>query len=484
MIKHLRQLAFESLIYGLSGIISRFLGIFLVPIYTRLFTPEDYGIMSLVTTTMAVINIFVVLALDNSAARWYFDTEDLAERKSILASWAWCQVIVASVFALLIFGFSDWLGMVIVKRSDAGSYFRLAAGTLPLSVLGFVAVNWLRMQRRPWSTTFLTLGTTLTTIGLTLVFVVVLRWSIEGVFAAQLIGAAVGTLVAIILMKDWINPVYFRFHRLREMLRFGLPLIPAALAFWVVSSIDRYFLQFYASTTDVGLYQVGSSVAASIVLITGAFQQAWGPFAMSIHKQDHARKIYANVLMSYVCLTSIIGVTLALFSSEVIKIFATAAYLEASSVVGILSFSYIMIGVYYIASIGPSIVKTTAPTGIAITLAAGLDIILNLALVPHFGKIGSALSTFISQALVPAYIFYHAQRLYPIPYRFGAMTVVFMFSFAVMAAGRFIFFDNVWLGLGYKLALIGLFGPVFFVFRIITVSHARRLIHTLSWRLG
>src|SRR5438445_2146144 len=127
MLKHLRQLALESLVYGLSGIAARFITVFLVPIYTRIFTPTDYGSLSLVNTTMSLIAIFVVLALDNSAHRWFWDTENEVDRKQTLASWAWCQFATASIAASVVLLFSNRLGRVVIGNLDAGLYFRIAA---------------------------------------------------------------------------------------------------------------------------------------------------------------------------------------------------------------------------------------------------------------------------------------------------------------------------------------------------------------------
>ena len=152
IVQSVRQLASEAIVYGVSGVISRFLSFLLLPIYTRIFSPEDYGVMSLVSATMMLVSIFVVLALDSSAQRWYWDSDDPEDRKSTLASWAWCQIVVSVVFALFVGLASDTLGQTIVGRGDAGLYFRIAALALPLSVLGGVITNWLRMQRRAWAT--------------------------------------------------------------------------------------------------------------------------------------------------------------------------------------------------------------------------------------------------------------------------------------------------------------------------------------------
>ena len=379
MLKQMRQLGAESLIYGISGVVSRFIGFFLMPIYTRVFAPEDYGVISLITTTMAAISVFVVLALDSAAGRWYYDTDEGAERKHIIASWAWCQLGASLGLAALILVFSSQLAQLITGSAAAGRYFRLTALALPLTVLGSILTNWLRFQRRPWTTIAYTIASSLATILLSILFVVSLRWGLTGVYAAQLLSAALSTLVAAILLRDWIHPRHFRWVRLAEMLRFSLPLIPAALAYWVVSFSGRFYVQAYGSTSEVGLYQVGTSLAAIVAIATGAFQQAWGPFAMSIHKRADAREVYALVFLLYIWLASALSAAIALFAPELVRLLATSRYLGASSVVGILAFGYVMIGLTYIANVGPTIAKVTAPAGLALTAAALLNILLNIA---------------------------------------------------------------------------------------------------------
>jgi O-antigen/teichoic acid export membrane protein len=471
MLKYLRQLASESLIYGLANIISRFLNVLLVPIYTRLFTPEDYGVMSLVTTSMAVVSILVVLGLDNSAHRWYWDTEEIEHQKSTLASWAWCQVFVSSVFAIVIFIYAGWFSSLIVGNKIAALYFQLTAIALPLSALQKVTNGWLRMRRRPWATMAYSLTISLLTIVLTIVFVIYLRWGLTGIYAAQVITAGVSTVIAIALMRDWISPWHFQWQRLSEMLRYALPMIPAGLALWVVNLSDRYFLQFYTSTSEVGLYQVGSSIAAFVALVTGAFQQAWGPFAMSIHQQTDAKKVYAQVLLTYLWLTSLISTALTLFAPEAIQIFATQQYLGASKVVGSLTFSYVMIGLTYIASIGPALVKTSTPTGLAITFAAGLNLILNFILVPSMGMMGAAVATLLSQSIISPYIFWRSQQLYPISYRFKPAIAILALSAFLVWASTYWSFENLFLEIGYKFTLLALFIPAIFLFRIIPVKN-------------
>jgi len=133
-----------------------------------------------------------------------------------------------------------------------------------------------------------------------------------------------------------------------------------------------------------------------------------------------------------------------------------------------------MMGLVYIAVIGPTIVKDTKPTGVAVTIAALLNIGLNFWFVPRMGKEGAALATLMSQGLVPVYLFYRAQQMYPIPYRFGPAVSLGILAWILIWIGSGWQFDNLWVGVIAKLALLALFIPALFVLRIVTPAQALR----------
>lgn len=478
------QLASESVVYGLSSVLSKMAYILLVPIYTRVFSPAEYGAMSLVVTVMAAASVMVVLALDNSAHRWFYESDDAADRKATIASWAWCQVGVALLFAVAISAGAERIGEALVGTRAAGGYVRLAAWALPLSAMSMVCTNWLRMQRRAWGTLLFNLATVASSLLLTVALVVGMGQGIAGVFQAQLLTAAWTTVVAVAVMRDWLHPAHFRRGRLAEMLRYALPLIPAALSFWVVNAIDRLFVQRYSTTADVGVYQVGYAVASCVALGTQAFQQAWGPFSMSIHREADARKFYADALLVYLWLTCLASTVVGVLAPEILRVFAGPAYAGASRVVALLAFGYVMIGLTYIAGLGPSLARRTSPVGIAITAAAGLNIALNLVLTPRLGKEGAALSTLLSQAAVPLYLFRRSQQLYPIPYRFGAAIAIVALAGAATAVGISWRFSTPWIGVPVKLLLAGSLVPALFALRIVSLATVSGAVRRLRMPAG
>jgi len=263
------------------------------------------------------------------------------------------------------------------------------------------------------------------------IFVVILRTGFIGVFYAQITASIIAAVWTLILFRNTIDPRFFRWQKWKEMFQFSYPLIPGSVAFWVINLSGIYFIQSFENAREVGLYQIGISIASAMALLTGAFQMAWGPLAFSIYKQADAKQIYAQTLNLYMGATCAIAVLITLFAREIILVLATPDYAGAFWVAGIFSFNYAVIGLSYIAVIGASLAKNNKAFGIASVASAVLLVSLNLIFVPRFGKEGAALATLVSQLAIPAAVFWHSQILYPIPYNFPKAALIFFSGLAI-----------------------------------------------------
>jgi O-antigen/teichoic acid export membrane protein len=456
----IKSLAKDSLIYGVAGIISRMISIFLVPVYTRIFQPSDYGIISLINTTFFLVNMLAICALDNSAARWYYESNHEVERKKTIASWFWFQLGLSLVLLLLLV-----FSMPLVSRyllnipvKDMWLIWLLPCCTLLTNILPTIIWNWYRFNRKPKATIIFTLSQSLLTMGLTILFVVFLKFGITGVYAALFISSFLFSAIAIVELKDWIAMKYFDRNKIRQMLVFALPLIPAALGYWLINSTDAYFLQFFRNKTEVGLFSVGASLASGVALFTGAFQQAWSPFAFSIINEPDSKTTYANVFLTFGIIASIINLGMFLFTPELLMLLTSPQYYNAAWVASILSLNIILVAFGYIASIGTGIVKNNKYYSIGILLAAVVTVVLDIILIPHWGKEGSAIATVVAQLIVPVYLFYHAQRLYPVPYQFGKVVMFLLGSLFLGLLGRYFTYDGIITALLIKSCII-----IFFV---------------------
>jgi O-antigen/teichoic acid export membrane protein len=444
----LQKLGKESLIYGLSGVLTRFVSIFLTPIYTGIFVPSDYGIVSLVTTVFALLSILLILSLDNSMGRWYYDNEDEKDRKITLNTFLWSCFSFAVLLSLLVVVFRDFIAKQIIREPVTAPLLVLMAINLPLTIFSVFTVNVLRMQRKPAATMIFTLVSSLLNIGLNVLFVIILQLGIPGIFYAQLGTSIVAVIWTFVLFRKIISPFYFDRDRWVKMFLFSYPLIPGTLAYWVINLSGAYFIQLIDNTHEVGLYQIGINLASAVAFFTSAFQMAWGPFAYSIHKQSEAKQIYAQALLAFLAISCAISLGVMLFAPEILMILTRPSYYDAAFVSGLLAFNHIVIGLASIASIGPGIARNNNAFGISMVVSAGLLVAFNLVLVPRFGKEGAAISILLSQSIVPIALFVHGQKLYPIPYKFGQALFTLATSFILGVAGMWTLHFRVPLGSG------------------------------------
>lgn len=425
MWKHLRQLTKESVIYGFSGAFAAVVQLVLVPLYTNTLKDSgEYGVVNLVLSTMNVLTIVAVLGLDNSAHRWYWQHEEQHDRLRTVGTWALTNIVTNTLIGVLVFLAAPLLTAAFKLPAVDADYFRIGALTLPLGALAIVTTGWLRMRRMPLPAVAFTVTSNLAIVAFSILFVAKLGWGVRGVLWAMVAGDMAVTLMGLWLLRSVLRPAMFDRSRLGEMLHYSLPLLPAALAGWSITGAGQYFIQHYYGESQVGLFAVGSKIATVAFVVTVAFQTAWGPFAMSLHKRAEAKQVYAGAMLLYVWVMCLLATLLTLFAHDLVRIISKPDYFGAESVVGLLVFSFIFIGLKFIAAIGLNIVKDTRPIGIAVTASGAIFIGLCVLLVPRYGIVGAALSTLLSQALIPLYLFHRAQREYPVPYRFGTATLI------------------------------------------------------------
>lgn len=472
MIKYFKQLTGDSLIYGISSVVSGFISLFLVPVYTKIFTPNDYGILNLVNVTFFLLGIFVVFGLDTSVAVWFWDKTEEDERKKTFASWFWFQLAVSGLACLFTIIFSFFLSRIILSNGNYYYLFILAGLNLPLVSTHRILINWYKYQRKPFPTVAFTLTISLLIIGLSILFVVVLRVGVKGVFIAQLIASFIGAIVVLARLRSWIRWNFFDRDRLKEMLRFATPLVPAALSFWALSNAGSYVIEKFASKSEVGLYQIGVTFAGFVNIVVMAFNQAWPPFALSISKHDNHQKVYANVFLFYVTVGCLLATALWVFAPEILHLLTAPSYYAASNVVGILGFNVFIMGIANITTIGCNIVKTNKPYAQGVFIASILSVALYFLLVPVFGKEGAAWSTLTGSISLVIYVSYKSEKLYPVQYNWGR-TVLY-----ILMGGAVIFFSRYNLILKHEMGLEGkvlLFLCFILVLGLLNISTFRKI---------
>ncbi len=473
--KHLKQLAGESAVYGLARTSTKLVAVFLVPLYTRVFTPEDFGIIALIEVLIGLVGMFAVLGLDGAAARWYYDSDEVDDRRATIGSWFWCELAAGAAMAAGLVVFAPGVSALLCGSPEYSGLIRLSAVALPLATAGRVLGSWLRYQRRPWATIAFTTAASLATIALIVLFVLVGRQGLTGLYVAKLIAAILSTAVSVVVLRSWIAAGAFSWDRLRRMLRYGLPMVPAAVGLWVMMSADRFVLRIYCPTGEIGLYAIATMVASVVALAGAAFTQAWGPFAFSIQNQNGAPQVYARVLDFYSFLGCILCTAIALFAPLLLRLLTTEAYYAAASCVALLAFGYFFDGARYIAALGTSLAKNSVPNALSIGIGAAVNMGLNFLLIPSFGRDGAAVATMAAYACSVVYLFAASQRNYRIPYRWRAAVICPAFSWAIVGICWWLLPEVSLLDVAARAAMLLLFIPLGVSLGLIRWRHVARL---------
>ena len=475
---HIARLAKESAVYSISGALSGIAMIFLVPIYTRSFSVAEYGIYSLLLLLGGMLTMFSVLALDSAASRWFFDDEDKRHQQSTISSWFRCQAVCSTLLALLLCCFlsplSRWL-------SDNCQQVRLplllVAATIPASTVHIIFSCWLRYRRRAVLAVFTAVLQLALSLGLTFWLVLVRRMGLTGVFTANLATVIVLSSIGGIVMRHYLSPGKFSFRLLKEMLHYSLPLIPAALCLWIMVNMDRFMLKFYIGDREVGLYSVASTIALSVGLLTTAFSQAWGPFAFSIMNTAEAKSVYAKVNDYYMFLGCIAGTGVALLAPLLLRIFATEEYYSVAGITGILCFGTLLNGSRYVAALGCSIAKRSVPNAVSIMIGAGVNLVLNMLLIPLFGISGAAWATVIAWLSSVFYLYAASQKCYYIPYRWKSAIYSVLLAAGLISVNYFIWGGSCTVpGVLLRLSSLLLFIPLGVILGLVPNMHKRLIL--------
>jgi O-antigen/teichoic acid export membrane protein len=416
----LKGLLKDSVIYGLSGIISSFISIFLIPLYTKVFEPSDYGIISIITTSLVFINILIIFGMDNSAAVWFWDSTSKEERKKTFNSWVWFLGLCSIVIMLLVIGLSTPLSYLFFSTGEYKILFVLLGINCLFTGFQKVVNIWCRMLQQPIKAMIFSLVILGMTLGFNIFFILYLRIGIKGVFFSQIIASATGFIFMFFLLRDWIDIKSFSKDRLLKMLKFSLPLVPAAILYWLMNMASVYFLKIFSfPNAEIGLYQIGVSVANILNLVAWAFFQAWTPFSLSVSKMPDSKDIYRKIFQLYCVIGFFASFTLMLFARDILQFFTRAAYIPAWFVLGLLAINIVILGIPKILSIANNLTKKNASYLVAMTLGSATTIICFIFFIPRYGKEGAAISMIAGNLGVCLYLAWKAQKLYYIPYNFS-----------------------------------------------------------------
>ena len=421
MKSQLKQLTKDSIIYGIGGVIAKGIGFLLLPIFTRIFTPIEYGTIEMLVVLNSFLGILLTMGMRAAQSFYFFEQKSAGketQRSMVTAILQW-RLIWGSIIVISATFLSPLLNKFFFNGQLAMKYFAIAfIGALFAQVM-HQSVDVFRLLYRSWKYIAVTLGNAVLSAIISITLVVWLNWGIIGYF----VGFGIGSIFAAIFgcwgIRDYLDFSALHKNWWPKLLKFGVPLMPAGLAMYVLNTADRWFINYFHGQNALGMYAVGAKFSMFIALAVNAFRQAWWPVSMDALHSPDSSELFRTVARLYLGLGITFVVLLTSLSPLLMRWLCERSYYPAYPIIGILSWQAIFYGFYLIVVTGIWNKKKTFLVPITMTTVALINIALDAWLVPEFSVIGAGIATSISFLIWSIITIMISEKLWPVGYPRG-----------------------------------------------------------------
>jgi len=430
----LRRLGRHSAIYGLGGLVSRILATLLLPLYTHYLPPNAYGRVEIVTAATAVLAIVLQLGIASAFFRFYFDAKERAAKLTVVRTSFWFTMAMSTLGLALGVIFAGPVGHWIGLGHDPNLVRAGAVGLWAQTNYQQLTALF-RVEERSVAYAIASVANVLITVAAMVLFVAVFHWGAVGL----VVGNFTGTLcVYLVLVAYRSEQLGLEFDRLlfRQMQKFGMPLVPSALALWAINFIDREFVSWYKGNAEVGVYSAAIKIASVITFVMVAFRTAWPAFAYSIEDDREARRTYAFVLTYLLAVASWLSLALGALAPWWVQLLTNPRYQRAEKGVALLAFAGAVYAGYTVLAIGSGRARRTQLNWVVTGTGAAVNIGLNFWLIPRWGMVGAAISTAAAYVVLFAGMTLYAQHVYPVPYQWRRIATVVGAAVGLTVAAR------------------------------------------------
>lgn len=411
----LRAFLKDSVIYAVPTVASRGLSLLLVPLYTRVLSPADYGSLDLITVFASIINLTIALEVSQGLAR-YFAGEPDPLRKIIYASSAfWFSLFCNTVFVVAALLFTSQLAPLIMGRPGLDAAFQIGLVYIWVGSVFYLVQNQFRWELRSNHYAMVSLMMVFVTAAASVWFTVVLHWGLSGLLLGMVIGCAVATGVGLWWLRNT-----FRFHfgtrELGEMLSFSTPLVVSGIAVWANLYVDRMMINHFFTVEEVGIYGIGYRVASIAGILMIGFQGALTPLVYAHYREPETPRQLARIFRLFVAFSLALYLALTLFSEDILRVMTTQTFYRGASLVVFLV-PAILFGSMYVFAPGIGIAKKTYIIVWINVVGSLVNLLTSLIMMPIFGMSGAAIATLVSYTGIFAAYVVIGQTFYRIPHR-------------------------------------------------------------------
>ncbi|MFA5140044.1 MAG: oligosaccharide flippase family protein [Elusimicrobiota bacterium] len=420
MLNDIRVLGKETLAYGLSTVLARLLNFLLLPLHTHFLLPGDFGVQTTVYAYIAILNIVFQLGMDQAYLR--HAAQKGAKVETVFSTAFWPLLGSAVLLASAMHWLAAPLAVLGGVEAGAAPFMRYAAWILALDAVTVVPFADLRLSHRVWTYVGVRAFNIALNVCLNFYFLAGLGLGVRGVFLASLVASAATLVLLAPVIAQRLRPACDG-ALLPELMKFGLPLIPAGISAMIVQVADRPILLRLMDKETVGVYQANCRLAIPMLMLVAMFDQAWRPFFLERMDKPDSRELYARVF-TYSLMTGIFAaLALSFFMRDIVafplgggRTLIPHEYWSGLCIVPVALAANVLRGAYINFMASVTISKRTDSLIWVTALGAAVFLAANFLFIPFWGMMGAAWAAVTAQGAMALSLYRVGQKVHPIPY--------------------------------------------------------------------
>lgn len=391
----------NSALYSFTTLLQKGAAFFLLPLYTAFLTPEDYGIVNVITSVSSFMAVLIMMALNGAATRFHYKNTDESYRKILWGTITTIVVVSSLGWAAVFFTLHRFLVDPFIGEIDFYPYAVIGLSNTVITPIYLLFQSYLQARQEAMHYSINTFLHFLVQVSLAVVFIAVYKMGAVGMLLANVITSLIFFLYVLIVYIPRIN-VGINRQVTYESFKYSLPLLPHQISIWSAGTIDRLFLNGYKGKSVTGIYSVGQQFGSVVGTIAFSVNQAFVPwfFQMIEKGKEGFRKIEQMGLFAVIGY-SFIAFAISLFAPEILKVMVSEKFREAWMIIPLITFAFVFHGVYFF-FINILFVKDTGWVFTVTFAAMIVDVVLNILLVPILGFWGCGIAcmmTYFSRSI-------------------------------------------------------------------------------------
>ena len=438
------------MIYGLSTILARIINFLFVPIYTRLLTPESYGVVTEFMAYIAVLQVILVLGLETGCFR--FANKEGVDPKKVYSSAFVTVFCVSATFLALMLAFATPIASAL-GYDGYQACVKCMGGILAMDSI--IAILFAKLRQESKALKFAIFKTikiiTETVANLVLFLWVPKHYAVSPDFSFVIYAIFISCVVCTLLFVPDFLKLSFRLDPklTRQMLAYSLPLMVAALPGVINDFLDRILFRYFDTNAEawrssLGLYQAAVKLAVIMNLFIQMFRYAAEPFFFKRDREKDSKVMYARVQEYFTAFCGLVFLGVILYI-DIISLILGPQFRSAVGIVPIMLLSYMLLGMLFNVSMW---YKLSGKTNMAIWITlSGLAVtaLVIVLFMPKYSYWAAAYGHLASYVVMFAISSILGAKYYPIPYRWGKLAGIFVIMGVVYGISLLIdqmFFQN------------------------------------------